>query len=1014
MTDIDSSGYQRWNEALVEYFYSRAVAAQPAYLDAEDEAIALAGRVAGIEGDDLSASFRRAVRDTLIWEHEQLFAHHTRALRAWVNGGRGGVPPFVGLLAAFAMAAEQMHTDESLAEHNYYGRLREVLGVPEGDKKRADKVQRDFGHHASAFWDELNRWLLSEGGRRGLPTAAAFDRRVHVGIPISQALVRAGDREDLHLMFSTYRLRPHQRIARDDMVELLETWAPSAPAGLRRLLTGGGSLPGHVAEIALVELANWDGRLPRPAGQDGARPHHDGVLSLAASLRRSPWRRLDLSLVTFGELDGAWSSPADTTGAAAEAARLAGGFLASDDVVGWTTFEPVNDLSIPDVLKGVLVLEGAQGRIERQARRLVVFEADDVVPWLVERPRVQLWEDTWLLAHQSVVDRLESLLADFARPGFRRYGPADLRGLPDGWSFFEGVQLVASPVELASGADDLLPLVPLSDSQVTVSGPRRLVGHGLFHRSSVLEVRATASGESDARLTLIPEFLFEDSGAGDGKEIELVAFEEASVVRLDHLALDDGDYRVLLRGKGRRLVTSATFRLRSAAHPVEPSPWLAEWLGHVPGSFGSAEVLPEDPAPPWLRGAEARGVVGRVAAYEPPPGLLGAIFGRPDDETGPAMTTTALTSSEMPCPPHRIELPPTDNEGKMPHRFKGHCRVCGLERWYRRGARRRKDADPTSRPSTVARWAAQVDASALPMTEDSGPSDADFLLDALITLGSGSWETFRRLADQVKDEPWAATEFARTFMALGHLEFAGSGASRRWAVNPPALVRVASGGIEGFLTGARNPRLITDLESVSGELGGRVSVMTQADAPSRVVVAAESDDDLALIASVVGIAYLHDAALDILGFAPRLAQIAFARPLAAPPTSPSVSRYDPTTGGWVTVPIVDGDGMYQLGLRPVRYVLVHQGRVFEVGNQVGKYAAAALAGVAAMAFDGAVETLVVPIGARLPGLVERAVVTCSGFAPVEVDGGRLAYVGVTSDVAAAAWGAVGPAAMRED
>jgi len=1005
--------YERWNDALVEYFFSSRVAAQPAYLDAEEDAVVLAGRTAGIEAEDFPASFREAVRNTLVWEGQQAFMRHTDALRRWVDQGRVDAPPFVGLLSAFAMAAEQMHGDESLAEHNYYGRLCEVLGIASGDTKRTEKLRRDYGKYAATFWDELNRWLLSEGGRRGLPTAAAFDRRVHVGIPISQALVRTADREDLQGMFSAYRLRPHQRIARQDMVELLEAWTPAAPAGLRRLLTGGATLLGHVADVALVELANWDGRQHRRTESGGQPASHDGALLFAATYRRSPWRRLDLRLVAFGALTGTWSPPGDAGGPAAEAARHANGLRAVDDVDGWTRFEGEQEASVPDMLKGLLVLEGPEGRVERQARRLVVFEADDAAPWLVERPRVQLWEDTWLLAHETVTGRLESLLEDFARPGFVRLGPADLRGLPEGWVFYHGVQLAASPGDLATGSEDLLPLVPLSDSHVTVAGPRHLVGHGLFHQSSPLEVRATASGEAGATLSLLREFQFDDAAGAGGEEQELSTVDEARVLQLDDLALGDGDYRLLLRRKGR-LLTSATFRLRSAAHPLGPSPWLSGWVGHVPGQ-GRAVAAAAEPDSSWLRGAEVVGDVDLPSSdFGMPPSVLGEVLGVRDDESGPEPSRRALSSTDMPCPPHRIELPPTDNEGQMPRRFKGHCRICGLERWYRRGGGRHRGR-PTRRTTAAARWAAEVELPTLPPARGAEYGDPDFLLDALTTVGSGSWQTFERLVDVVAGEPWAAAEHARTLAALGHLEvYASPGKSPRWAVTPPALVRAASEVPRAFLAGARSPRLSADLKTVAAELECVVTVTRQADAPSLVMLEASTEDDLALIADEVGLTYSSGAAGRVLAFVPRLSQLAFEHALLAPPYSPSTSRYDPTTGRWETVPTVQGDGTYQLGLRPVRYLLVHRGRPFEVDNQVGKYTAAAAAGVAAMAYDTVTRTLTVPIGARLPGLAERAAVLCSGRAPVEVNGGRLAYVEVTPEVARGVWGSVGIPGMRED
>ena len=84
-----------------------------------------------------------------------------------------------------------------------------------------------------------------------MPTAYAFDYRVHVGVPVSQALVRESDRLALQDLFAAYRLRPRQSISRSDMVRLLEDWLPGsgASAGLKRLFQQRDALE-RVADVA--------------------------------------------------------------------------------------------------------------------------------------------------------------------------------------------------------------------------------------------------------------------------------------------------------------------------------------------------------------------------------------------------------------------------------------------------------------------------------------------------------------------------------------------------------------------------------------------------------------------------------------------------------------------------------------------------------------------------------------------------------------------------------------------
>src|SRR5262249_47984303 len=140
-----------------------------------------------------------------------------------------GAPPFLAVLAFLSLVAERMAREGGFGANNYYGRLCQTLGLDGLDERTRIRVSHSYMKYGRGLWHRLNEWIDEGGGRRGKPTAFAFDYRVHVGIPMSQALVRKADREALLQLFLTYRLQPGQVISRTDMLRLLRDWLPAAP-----------------------------------------------------------------------------------------------------------------------------------------------------------------------------------------------------------------------------------------------------------------------------------------------------------------------------------------------------------------------------------------------------------------------------------------------------------------------------------------------------------------------------------------------------------------------------------------------------------------------------------------------------------------------------------------------------------------------------------------------------------------------------------------------------------------
>ena len=286
--------YERLNSAIVQEVFSEDVAGQPAYLDLEPDILV---RIAkhmehggAIEQDELLIEVVKPTLSSLDGA-AGLFSAHTTRTSLWELESSSSEPPCIAVLAMLSLVAERMQRSEDFAGSNYYGRLLQTLDL---DAAFHDRVVRDFRRETPFLWDALNKWLEDCNGRRGLPTAVAFDRRRFIGLPLSQALIRAQDRTKLPSLFTQFGLQPGQRISVQAMQLLLGDWLPRSQVtqSLKRLWSKTATRE-RISEVVCAELEGWDGTLP-----DELRPAEhklDDNLFLAAEIRVHPRPTIELA-----------------------------------------------------------------------------------------------------------------------------------------------------------------------------------------------------------------------------------------------------------------------------------------------------------------------------------------------------------------------------------------------------------------------------------------------------------------------------------------------------------------------------------------------------------------------------------------------------------------------------------------------------------------------------------------------------------------------------------------------
>lgn len=1005
--------YERWNSAIVDVVYPRRFSPTPVYLDLDDDVLAALRDEAEPHAPHPERALIAAVKGTLVFRDgpATLFRGHLNRLDRWLDGELTAPPPTLGLLALLSLAAERMHVGDGKAAHNFYGRLAELLDL--------DEHQIDWfthGYHkkvegqavSQRLWSSLNDWLDAVEGNRGIPTAFPVGH-VHIGLPLSQALVRETDRVKFGDMFASYGLPPHSTYPPHEMENLIAEWMSRTPCPASSTLEGlwkrDADVRERIVEVARATLEAWDGSVSS-AAPVGSKTLLLDVVRAKASLRTFPKKMVDISLVVPARVD------ADNE--TVELLDIANEPVASVDLVpassGWMTLADPASVDISSFLSGVTCIrrQGQPGSLRRRSRRLVPLRWDDMLQGFVESERVLLGEDSMLIVRDDIVAPVRRTLSAIARPGFAEH--SDLMGVPDGWTVFEGVQILSSvPADLLNGKlADLNLLQPLATTEIVLQGGMRLPGN-VAKWSSGLPPELRASTDSGEHLwseltcvrplaTPSPEPRRKESGA------------PVLIWDLAQEYLPDGDYEIVVGEAGGKLISRPQLlRLRSADNPavrVDPD---QPPIRHFVGSplFGVAAGRAEDgdsfPCVPDPDGA----VADEVAA---PPGV-------------PAWYVGRQTSSSVSAPPVRIVIPVGDERSCMATGFhytqleqalpgmktvEGVCRYCGLVKrlpaFYRTPVRKKTKAK--------AELAPRIDVHQLDPVKESSTVDWATGFDALCHVGEGTMSWLERIAMQIDPTGLFVDAFARRLEAMGHIEIERDPDTlreRAWAVVDPHILELPTG--EHLLTGFRSERLMAAIEDAAWRAGGDIAIDCDVDSPAVVRIVGLGDADLADLAAVAEkvsrrpVRVVRSAAWALASRLPPLSEILAGLPVTTTigarsfeAWNPGVARFEPTSSA--TSP-----GAFRLTSFTRSYIYRRPADLGEMQALLGdarlvKFAAALDTGIGLVGYHTDARVLYVPLGADLPGLYARAAVLASGYAPKENTVERLLeYRNVPPDLA---------------
>ncbi len=1035
-----------WNRAICGEFFAGQHRDQPVYLDLDPPVLARMAAQVGEGQDDPENALLDAVVPTLHVRPpgiRSLFHSHASRLHDWQVNGREGAPPFLAVLAFTCIIADRMGSDEQWAGNNYYGRLGDALRLAPGDAERRSNAQKDFQRQAFLFWDALNRWLRDNEGRLGLPTATAFDHRRHIGLPLSQVLLREDDRRHLADLFEAFDLRPYQLLSQRDTLRLMQDWVPHSnlSARARHLWQTNAFVRDRIADVARLELESWPGSARPDQGQ--AALTQGGKLRLVAALRQHPRAQLVLGVAcrdTAGLAEGEYRLASDATVAARAAFEECGELLElhRGEFPGWMSINDASLVSIPGLLQANVSLSGpvAGSELVRLAHAVVVLLEDAELKRFTEVDRIELGTEAIVLAHDSQALKVAAILPTAARPGYRAWTPDTLSGVPERWVAFDRVQLVATP---STDDPNLGMLVPLSWTQVLPGYGFKLPGLSTWHTSAPPEIRVSSLDKPVESLVITCT-----QGLGGivprDQDFEIGAIG-SQAIRLDDCGLPSGDYRAELHAvataatRPKDIVASATFRLRSANDPrpvdlgnntrlghdfTGNGPWAALSAASTVGASSEAWVsggvvrtkLPAQLNPSQDRSDEVPAALTPIA---PSPGAR-----HEEDEPRSKLVPAVPAAASCFTGAHHWYIAPARSVQGYYQPHAGRCANCGLTKRF---PARPGDSGSGRAKATlkVTPSVPQTLAAAVKPIQPTLNVDPNVLFDAVCYATADKWRTFEVLAEQVNDAAWYPLETARLLSALGHIDLSLDPRTLRpesWSVAPPAIL-LLPGRDEAILAGHRSDQLIAELERCVNVSDGNLSCHQHPGSPDEVCLSGIKGVDIPVVCELVAgatgtnVVFYPSAVASLLALLPTIGEIHACLPSAWNPGGPALQKFDFRQNRWIDVASMRGTGAYRFLSRPARYGFLVAGGCKVADSRLVKYLAAAATGIPLFAYDKSSSTLACRLGAQLPGLYERAAVLCSGKPPQQLIDGTVIYQGIPPWVAAGLWQRLGPRGWSE-
>jgi len=440
------SEYRQWNQSIFNYFFDGKFQNKLIRLDINDEVIEAISAELKFDPKDFEDKFRSVIKKTL--DDQDTFNPILKCMSPWSKAQyhqRNITPPFIAILAFFSYVAEGMTRDENFASSNFYGRLQDHLLV-----KNKNKMQNSFSKF-DQVWKKLNRWLVEWENELGIPTAYPLDSRVHISVPISQALIRDQDRKNLHRVFEYAEFNPGDEVSHDDMEEAITSYYSNIhhPGHILKLINKK-DLKESALQAACEELETWDGILQSSdASSSENNSHQSARLFYIAKLESYPEEKIILNLCgSQSNCTCNFSIKIDKLPKIKqEIFKKYNGEMQFEDYKGYARLLANPTFSHGDALVTSLLFEDNDTKkicCSRKKKEITVLsEANELgVNWFKESASIQYGKNSLIIVWHSLKDKVDTFLKKVAKQGYEIHESSSLLNLPKNYVAFKNVQIL--------------------------------------------------------------------------------------------------------------------------------------------------------------------------------------------------------------------------------------------------------------------------------------------------------------------------------------------------------------------------------------------------------------------------------------------------------------------------------------------------------------------------------------------------------------------------------------------
>ena len=1013
----------RLNEIIAESIFAFENSGRPVHLDLDEERLVELGLLYGTSSsqflDDLVES---VVTITPTSTPRNVFAEFADATKRWnnlrqthshLNHGLNA-PPALALLSVLAYAAGQMRNsadedDEgAIGAGNYYTRLCEVVGRAEWSE---GETQISYRRNAVQLWRSLYDWLSEWQEERGICTVALpSGEKMHswaVQMPISQALLRTADRENLFQMFRSRGLNPTAPVSHEVMSFVLEEWCPRYGTMHLREVWKKQDYRSALVTSAQTALGKWTGVENESEGDDSRKVRSKVGLLIELNAFTG---RLDLGIEIV--------IPTNTVPQTVDIDLSTGDQFTTPVWAGGPRTVQVTDTSAFDaesLISGVLKISSREIALQgvRFPRSIATFQASDFGRSYQEVNQIFLGSRYGLMVRGSrergdLLQKVESMLREVARPGWTSLTADDFTGIPDGWTFIENVELVTFP-ESAETDKDLKVLIPIEIQSLVISDGFRIPGRRERWLSECApNVTAIFPYETTTTLTVLDsrgEIVFSQ-----------ISPSRIAVAELSGCSLLPGVYRIEAKSNVGDMM-SASLSLVSSESPNPATLDSSRTLKHAIGegqAFGALSALSVETHQPdvdYLRGlylveVDASGTKN----------IFSNEISIPTSRQWVANSRDARYAEKglikiQPAPPKSCVFEnhhwiiDTAYGGRTPEYTNGYCKYCLFTRQHRtrpklRAELRSSGKKDTSHAKNLRPLPREVVKQIPPIpTQEIGIWDHAFA--AMCYLRRGTVGDLAQIAAQVSSGSIGIDRLVRALSALGHIDVSLDERCRpaAWSISPAVLVMRSE--TQGHLSGFRSTTLVERVCRNVEDLGGSIATVQLENAPQVVDISIPMGTSFSEVVSgvldpitesEVHVTYRPgDVLLSIL---PSISQILDQSPRILFPTSRQINKWNGSDAQWNQVEFGMDAGAYQhIGNGNVytfhsERINPGDGTTSGTASSV-KHMESLRDGVPLIFYDESSQVLSTRLGAELPGLVSRAAVACSGRTPFEDEVERL-------------------------